>query len=191
LADDQGRIILGAVGRRLEPLGGLHLLCLTLCFAFGAVAQEVHYSPEEQLDAIDATLIEGAKYSIDFASDSLTDRGVLDALNAAERRGVAVRIVLDPRERHDFVRLDDLSDDVRIKQSGPLMHLKAYSVDGEILRTGSANFSASGERQQDNDLIVIRDAEAAAKFDAHFERMWDAALPMIEFAPAIEALEPR
>ena len=52
------------------------------------------------------------------------------------------------------------------------MHLKAYSIDGEVLRTGSANFSASGERAQDNDLIVIRDADAASKFDAHFERMW-------------------
>jgi len=39
-------------------------------------------------------------------------------------------------------------------------------------------------------LIVIRDAGASAKFDAHFERMWDTAQPMIEFGPAIKALEP-
>jgi len=32
---------------------------------------------------------------------------------------------------------------------------------------------------------------AAAKFDAHFERMWYAAQPMIEFEPAIKALEPK
>ena len=50
------------------------------------------------------------------------------------------------------------------------MHRKAHTIDGEISRTGSANFSATGERQQDNDLVVIRDAGAAAKFDAHFER---------------------
>jgi hypothetical protein len=30
------------------------------------------------------------------------------------------------------------------KHSGPLMHLKAYAIEGELLRTGSANFSASG-----------------------------------------------
>ena len=40
-------------------------------------------------------------------------------------------------------------------------------------------------------MIVIRDAGAASKFDAHFERMWDAAQPMIEFGPAIRALEPK
>jgi len=113
------------------------------------------------------------------------------ALNEAERRGVAVRILLDPRERHDFVKLGDLSDNVRIKRGGPFMHLKAYEIDGEELRTGSANFSTSGENAQDNDLIVIRDPGAAAKFDAHFERMWDAAEPMDEFAPAIKALEPQ
>ena len=32
---------------------------------------------------------------------------------------------------------------------------------------------------------------AAAKFDAHFERMWDGAQPMDEFRPAINALEPK
>ena len=58
-------------------------------------------------------------------------------------------------------------------------------------RSGSANFSTSGENAQDNDLVVIRNAGAVAKFEAHFERMWDAAQPMIEFGPAINALEPR
>ena len=156
-----------------------------------AIAQEVHFSPEERLDAIDTALIDTAKRSVDFASYSLTDRPVIDALNAADRRGVAVRIVLDPRERHDFMGLGDLADNVRIKRAGPFMHLKAYAIDGEVLRTGSANFSASGETRQDNDLVVIRDAGAAAKFEAHFERMWDAAQSMVDFAPAIKALEPK
>ncbi len=156
-----------------------------------ALAQEVHFSPEERLDAIDAALIASARSSIDLASYALTDSIVLDALNDAERRGVFVRIVLDPRERHDFVKLGDLSDNVRIKRGGPYMHLKAYEIDDTLLRTGAANFSTSGENALDNDLIVIREPSAAAKFDAHFERMWDAAQPMIEFEPAIKALEPK
>ncbi len=156
-----------------------------------AAAQDVHLSPEERLDAIDASLIATAKHSIDLASYALTDAIVLDALNDAERRGVVIRIVLDPRERRDFAKLGDLSDNVRIKRGGPFMHLKACEIDGEALRTGSANFSTSSENAQDNDLFVIRDAKAAAQFQAHFATVWNAAQPMIEFEPAIGALEPK
>ena len=100
--------------------------------------------------------------------------------------------MLDPRERQDFVRLGDLADTVRIKRDGPFMHLKSYEIDGATLRTGSANFPASGENAQDNDLIVICDGGGSADaFEAHFERTWRVAAPTIEFGPAIEALEPR
>jgi phosphatidylserine/phosphatidylglycerophosphate/cardiolipin synthase-like enzyme len=119
---------------------------------------EIHYSPEERLDRIDAALIATARTSIDLASYSLTDPVVVDALNAAARRGVKIRIVLDPRERQDFVRLGDLADTVRIKRGGPYMHFKSYEIDGLTLRTGSANFSASGENAQDNDLISFTTA---------------------------------
>jgi phosphatidylserine/phosphatidylglycerophosphate/cardiolipin synthase-like enzyme len=154
------------------------------------VRLEIHYSPEERLDRIDADLIATATTSIDLASYSLTDSIVIDALEAAAHRGVKIRIALDPRERHDFVRFGDLADTVRIKRGGPFMHLKAYEIDGATLRTGSANFSSSGENAQDNDLIVIRGGDSAGAFEAHFERMWRVAQPMIEFAPAIDALEP-
>ena len=53
-----------------------------------ACAQEIHFSPEERLDAIDAALIGEARGSIDFASYALTDSVVLSALNAA----VALRL---------------------------------------------------------------------------------------------------
>jgi phosphatidylserine/phosphatidylglycerophosphate/cardiolipin synthase-like enzyme len=39
-----------------------------------------------------------------------------------------------------------------------------YQIDGRLLRTGAANFSASGLKRQDNDLIVIESAAAAAAF---------------------------
>ena len=49
------------------------------------------------------------------------------------------------------------------------MHLKSYQIDGKLLRTGAANFSASGLKRQDNDLIVIEGAEAAASFKRNFD----------------------
>jgi phosphatidylserine/phosphatidylglycerophosphate/cardiolipin synthase-like enzyme len=47
--------------------------------------------------------------------------------------------------------------------------LKSYQIDGRVLRTGAANFSASGLKRQDNDLIVVKDVQAAAKFKHVFE----------------------
>jgi hypothetical protein len=35
------------------------------------------------------------------------------------------------------------------------MHLRSYQVDGRTLRTGAANFSASGLKRQDNDLTNV------------------------------------
>ena len=49
------------------------------------------------------------------------------------------------------------------------MLLKSYQFDRRLLRTGAANFSASGLKRQDNDLVVIESAEAAAAFKHNFE----------------------
>jgi phosphatidylserine/phosphatidylglycerophosphate/cardiolipin synthase-like enzyme len=60
--------------------------------------------------------------------------------------------------------------EIRIKhETSALMHLKSYQIDGKLLRTGAANFSASGLKRQDNDLIVIESAGAAATFKRNFD----------------------
>jgi phosphatidylserine/phosphatidylglycerophosphate/cardiolipin synthase-like enzyme len=50
-----------------------------------AFAQEVHFSPEENLETIDAALIDSAKRSIDLACYIITDKAIVDALAAADR----------------------------------------------------------------------------------------------------------
>lgn len=62
--------------------------------------------------------------------------------------------------------------DVEIRTKGDdtaFMHLKSYQIDSRVLRTGAADFSASGLKREDNDLIVIEGAEAAATFKRNFE----------------------
>jgi phosphatidylserine/phosphatidylglycerophosphate/cardiolipin synthase-like enzyme len=55
---------------------------------------------------------------------------------------------------------------------GELMHLAGYCVDHRLSRTGSANFSRSGETRQDNDLVALRGAAVCVGFDAKFDRAW-------------------
>jgi len=140
----------------------------------------VHYSPAENLEPIDVALINSATREIDFAAYVLTDWPVIQALTRAADRGVAVRIYLDGgqfREREPSKAFDDLAQTpgviIHVKPAGsPLMHLKSYEIDGRMLRTGAANFSASGLKRQDNDLIVIESTTAAAAFKRDFEQQF-------------------
>jgi hypothetical protein len=50
------------------------------------------------------------------------------------------------------------------------MHLKGYCIDHRLLRTGSANFSRSGETRHDNDLVALRGAFVCAGFEAKFDK---------------------
>jgi phosphatidylserine/phosphatidylglycerophosphate/cardiolipin synthase-like enzyme len=146
-----------------------------------AAATRVFYAPRSDLQALDEEIIGAARRSIDMAAYVLTDRGVIAALAAAARRGVRVRLYLDGEQsaRRRGGRDDRLADlietpgvEVRFKTRSTDMHMKAYQVDGRLLRSGSANFSWSGLRQQDNDAIVIESARAAGAFVSVFESMW-------------------
>jgi phosphatidylserine/phosphatidylglycerophosphate/cardiolipin synthase-like enzyme len=62
--------------------------------------------------------------------------------------------------------------EVKIKHSRVLMHLKSYAVDGQTLRSGSANFSPSALKRQDNDLVLTRDARTVRRFELDFNQLW-------------------
>lgn len=142
----------------------------------------IFYAPQTNLAEIDRALIGSARSRIDFAAYVLTDSSVMSALQDAARRGVKLRIYLDPdqpaaktndRNTPFWSLMRSPNVEARVKFGGAdIMHLKAYQVDGRVLRTGSANFSVSGARRQDNDLLLIESAPAVAQFVQQFEYLW-------------------
>jgi phosphatidylserine/phosphatidylglycerophosphate/cardiolipin synthase-like enzyme len=128
-----------------------------------------------------STLLGGAEKQIDMAAYVLTDRAVVDALREVAVRGVKVRIWRDANMAEkvgDFdveAQLGSQPQGVELrsnKPGGELMHLKGYSVDHRLLRTGSANFGRSGEMRQDNDLVALRGEAVRSGFDAKFDKAW-------------------
>jgi len=144
-------------------------------------ALRIAYGPGDGFEAIDPELIGRATHKIDMAAYVLSDEKIIEALSEAATRGVKIRLYLDPEQ---FRRMAGVNENVlalvdqpnvsaRIKaEQDDLMHMKAYAVDGRWLRTGSANFSWSGERRQDNDIVVIDSPELAAAFTRNFDHVW-------------------
>lgn len=142
----------------------------------------VVYGPSPEAAAADVDALSRAKTSVDMAAYVLTDRTIVSALAAAAGRGVTVRIYLDRDEldRAPVRTLEDLatlgaSKNVTIRAKArrtEAMHLKSYAIDRRLLRTGSANFSYSGERAQENDIVFLDGAALAGSFTRVFETMW-------------------
>jgi phosphatidylserine/phosphatidylglycerophosphate/cardiolipin synthase-like enzyme len=143
---------------------------------------EVHYAPDEDLEAIDVGLLRSAKRSIDMSAYSFTDPKIAAVLAEQARRGVAVRIYRDHESTIEELHRDPQplilllaqtpNIEVRVKHSTTLAHLKAFAIDGQILRSGSANFSPGAEERQDNDLVILRNKGIASAFEAKFDEMW-------------------
>jgi len=105
-------------------------------------------------------------------------------LRAADR-GVKVRIYLDGAQLVEGVPtrvFQDLAEtpgaEIRTKHTpSAAMHLKSYQINGRSLRTGAANFCASGLKRQDNYLVVTESAEAAAAFKREFDAQFASGEP--------------
>ena len=135
----------------------------------------------QDLESVDVQEIGRAELSIDMAAYVLSDPQIIAALTNAAERDVVIRLYLDKSEfaEHRPIRgglvealLAHPNVLARVKGEGLLMHLKAYAIDGEVLRTGSGNFSRPGLVRQDNDLILITDQATVDAFEANFDRIW-------------------
>ncbi len=120
---------------------------------------------------------------------AFTDRYVAEELIKLSRRGVQIRLYRD-RQQYEEEQRDsgqrnrgtttemlrgEHSIQIRVKGSHELMHLKAYVIDGSLLRDGSANWSPSGLKRQDNNAHFTTDRAQVGAFRQIFEQMWNRA----------------
>jgi phosphatidylserine/phosphatidylglycerophosphate/cardiolipin synthase-like enzyme len=154
----------------------------------GKVVSEEHLAPAENLEQIDLDRLGEARRTIDMAMYAFTDQHLANELVKLARKGVEVRIYRDGEQfedeqknaeaRHDSSAMDVVHGEarihVRVKPASrrDLMHLKAYVVDGKILREGSANFSEAGEKLQDNNAHFTNDPSEIEAFEREFNVMW-------------------
>jgi cardiolipin synthase len=124
-------------------------------------------------------VITGARRTLDVAMYTLTDSVVVAAMEDAQARGVAVRVLLDPSERPSDPSAASLRAHgvaVRLYRSaGEKLHAKAAIADRGSVVLGSANWTVSGfEHNHELDVSIPADTAIATAFEQQFESDWAA-----------------
>jgi phosphatidylserine/phosphatidylglycerophosphate/cardiolipin synthase-like enzyme len=126
--------------------------------------------PDEAL----AEAIGEARFSVDVAVLDLDLWSIRDALIAAHRRGVAVRVVVDS-VNFELDEVQDLIDaGIQVVQDRrpSLMHHKFIIIDRAQVWTGSMNFTVNGAYRNDNNLVQIHSLYVARSYAREFEEMF-------------------
>jgi phosphatidylserine/phosphatidylglycerophosphate/cardiolipin synthase-like enzyme len=163
----------------------VRLVCftiLTLAVAVGgswSATVEVYYGPNDApLDRL-TTLYRQATRYLYVAVYGLTSPRAVEAMVAAKKRGVDVRVITDRQRIEDVKQLTALRTlhlagiPILVNEHDGLMHLKQSVIDDEVNTTGSMNYTTSGNRYNDERFDVITDYATTAKAREKFLAMWN------------------
>ena len=149
-------------------------------FIIGGIPVESYFSPSDQTTSRITETIETSDSEALFAMFSFTKDEQANALAEAHDNGSKVRGMMeninDPSSEFDYL----LSQGVNIlhhSASGDLHH-KYCVIDADApnsapaVITGSHNWSFSAETANDENTLIIHDANIATLYRAEFERRW-------------------
>lgn len=133
------------------------------------------------------TLINGASKSLSVESEEMQDPAIIDALIAAQKRGVAVRYIgsLAPSGASAPPRDDNAAGRKRLIGGGagvrllaaPYVHTKTIVADGTVAFVGSENLSAGSLDTNREIGLLTTDAAIVARLTGVFTKDWAAGKP--------------
>lgn len=137
---------------------------------------EVYFSPDDGVLAHILETVDGAQQEICFLSFSFTSDALGDLLLQKAEAGVRVQGVFDEGQVHsnrgsEYGRLRAAGLNVRLDGNPGLMHHKVIVIDGETVITGSYNFSASAEKRNDENLLILHHPALAVAYQAECEQL--------------------
>ncbi len=143
-------------------------------------AMRVYFSPGGGAGEALVELVQRAQRSVHFLAYNLTRDDLTAALLEADRRGVEVRGVFDAKmaaesSGHDYEKLRKARLVVRLDGGKGLMHHKVIIVDRRWVVFGSYNFTASAEKKNNENLLIVDSPRLAESFYEEFEKLYNLA----------------
>jgi len=154
---------------------GVLIALATQQFFFPPLIMPV-FSPEDGDKVI--AFIDSAEKSIDIEVYVFTSRNVIEALERAKERGVAIRIIIERNVisgQNDATYRELASKGFNIRYASrnyALTHAKTIITDGTAVLVGSHNLSNSALYENREASVIIRDIATVAEFGNVFEKDW-------------------
>ncbi|MCJ7824702.1 MAG: phospholipase D-like domain-containing protein [Anaerolineales bacterium] len=140
---------------------------------------EVYFSPDDYVLQRLLSLVATAEESIEFLAFAFTSDPLAEALIARKSDGVRVRGVIERGQINnsgsEVGQLVLAGLDLRLDTNRYKMHHKVIVIDGEIVVTGSYNFSRNAEEKNDENVLILHSDEIAQQYLLEFERIYLAA----------------
>jgi phosphatidylserine/phosphatidylglycerophosphate/cardiolipin synthase-like enzyme len=140
---------------------------------------EVYFSPDDSVATRLVEIIDDAQNSIEVLAFAFTSDPLAESLLKAMKRGVFVRVVVEKDQAGNTgSEVDNLLEggvDLRFDSNPNSMHHKVILIDGNTVITGSYNFSRSAEDFNDENVIIVHNAELTADYLVEFNRIFDRA----------------
>ena len=142
---------------------------------------EVYFSPDDGVAQHILDQINAAQANIDFLAYSFTSDDIGEAMRTQALAGITLAGVFEKTQvasskaysEYDPMRAAGL--DVWLDANPRNMHNKVILIDGQVVITGSYNFSASAEKTNDENLMIIHNSDIASLYMADFQRIYDRA----------------
>ncbi|MDR3595077.1 phospholipase D-like domain-containing protein [Clostridium sp.] len=140
---------------------------------------ETYFTKKDgNLDKILIKEINTAQKTLDVAIYSLTKEDIANAIIDAKKKGIDVKIITDKQESQTKAQkaiLDKFKANnipVKINSHSGLMHLKLSVIDDKTALGGSYNYTANATKENDENLIVMRESNIVSEYASEFNTMW-------------------
>ncbi len=139
---------------------------------------QVYFSPQGGCQQAIADEIARARKTLDIAMFAFTNRELANAVIAARKRGVEVRVVLDASQAENRYSKKNylLNKGVPVRlargRGQGIMHHKFAVIDDMTVITGSFNWTAGAEESNFENLLIFHSPVLALKYADEFRRVY-------------------
>ena len=137
----------------------------------------IYFTPPSDVAAAVIEVIDQGQSEVLVQAYGFTHNGIAQALVRAHTRGVKVKVLLDAKTDATNRFVTDLlvsqQIPLRLDAGHAIAHNKVIVVDGELVITGSFNFTNSAQTRNAENLLVLKSTELADSYKSNWQNHWN------------------